>query len=226
MVGYIYRHWIVNDKGIVKSYIGKTRNNPQRRWGSDGKGYYCVNKEGKDSKFWSAIKKYGWNNFNHEIVEEVHSETVEELESLLSQREIYYIDLHGSYRNGYNSTIGGEGIVGVYREYTPEFSLKRRKYMKGTTMLPRTSDYKENMKKVKQGTGLGGDNSNAKQVLCLNTMECFDSCKEAGEWCGCTTISKACRCAQATAGRHPQTGEQLFWIRVVDFWHLMVGWKQ
>ena len=32
--GYIYRHWIVNDKGQEKSYIGQTaKNNPRERDG-------------------------------------------------------------------------------------------------------------------------------------------------------------------------------------------------
>lgn len=42
--GYIYRHWIINDKGIEKSYIGQVYRsnkdvNPQERWGKNGNGY-------------------------------------------------------------------------------------------------------------------------------------------------------------------------------------------
>ena len=45
-----------------KRYIGVTKQKPISRWRTDGSGY-------KDSKyFWRAIKKYGWNNFQHEIL--------------------------------------------------------------------------------------------------------------------------------------------------------------
>lgn len=46
-----------------KQYIGITKQNPpSKRWGSNGVNY-------KDSPhFWSAIQKYGWDNFKHEIL--------------------------------------------------------------------------------------------------------------------------------------------------------------
>jgi len=43
-----------------KIYVGITCRNPNKRW-SNGNGYKYK------SKFWNAIKKYGWNNFEHEI---------------------------------------------------------------------------------------------------------------------------------------------------------------
>lgn len=44
--GYIYRHWIVNDKGQEKSYIGQTaKNNPRERWRHGGSGYIGKNGE-------------------------------------------------------------------------------------------------------------------------------------------------------------------------------------
>ena len=44
-----------------KVYVGLTSMSPEERW-KNGKGY-CNN-----SHFKSAIEKYGWDNFEHEII--------------------------------------------------------------------------------------------------------------------------------------------------------------
>ena len=77
--GYIYRHWLGD-----RSYIGQTYvETPQQRWGKDGKGYY------NQTKFGRAIKKYGWNNFGHEVLLAFECETKEEMDRRLKQmREI------------------------------------------------------------------------------------------------------------------------------------------
>ena len=58
----IYKH---TNKINHKVYIGMT-NNPKRRWANNGKEY--MPKDGCNSRFWGAIKKYGWSNFKHEIL--------------------------------------------------------------------------------------------------------------------------------------------------------------
>lgn len=103
--GYIYRHWIINDKGIEKSYIGQTINELEIRW-QNGLGYTTIN-----SKFSNAIKKYGWNNFHHDIVETVECETKEELKDVLNSLEKTYIETYDSFYNGYNSTTGGDSYI-------------------------------------------------------------------------------------------------------------------
>ena len=100
--GYIYRHWIVNDKGIEKSYIGQTINELEIRW-QKGLGYTSGN-----TKFSRAIKKYGWNNFHHDIVKTVECETKEELKKVLNLLEEEYIETYDSFCNGYNMTTGGD----------------------------------------------------------------------------------------------------------------------
>lgn len=110
--GCIYRHWIVNDKGIEKSYIGlHSGSQPEKdRWGKNGNGYKPQNDK-KFTKFYNAIKKYGWDSFNHVILEWIEAETIEKLMVLLNEKEKYYINQYDSYYNGYNSTFGGEGII-------------------------------------------------------------------------------------------------------------------
>lgn len=109
--GYIYRHWIINDKGIEKSYIGQTYlQTIEQRFGDNGKGYtYDSKKENKeaDHKFARAIRKYGWDAFNHEVVLTIECETEEELIFWLDEWEKWYIEKYNSFYNGYNSTTGG-----------------------------------------------------------------------------------------------------------------------
>ncbi len=82
---YIYRH-ILPD-GL--SYIGKTENIKQRY--RNGEGYR------KCTKFYKAIKKYGWNNIQHEIL----ATTEDEIEARKLEKDL--IEKYDSINNGYNS---------------------------------------------------------------------------------------------------------------------------
>lgn len=98
----IYKH-TNNING--KIYIGQTKQSPIVRWQS-GLGYAPHNND-KDCVFWNAIKKYGWNSFSHDIIEN-GIKTQEEA----NEREMYWIDYYRSYigfdnANGYNMTLGG-----------------------------------------------------------------------------------------------------------------------
>lgn len=73
-----------------KVYIGQTCQKPEHRWGANGNGYR------EQQKFYNAIQKYGWNNFEHIILEECDNEK----EAL--NRESYYIQKYDSINNGYN----------------------------------------------------------------------------------------------------------------------------
>lgn len=85
-----------------KYYIGKAKN-PIERFKSHIRGA----EKGKDFLIHRAIRKYGKENFELEIIEEVLNENVNE-------KEIFYIKQYNSYfkeknSNGYNMTPGGEG---------------------------------------------------------------------------------------------------------------------
>lgn len=59
----------------------------------------------------------------------------------------------------------------------------------------------------------GGNNPNAKAVICVNTGEVFPSALEASEWCGASRqhINRVCRGERKHTGKHPETGEMLEW---------------
>ena len=121
--GYIYRHWIINDEGIEKSYIGQTIHNVKQRWGNNGSNY---TKGEQNHKFARAINKYGWDAFAHKIIGVVEAETEEQLKADLNEWEIYYIDYYDSFYSGYNSNTGGNGYI-----VTDEIRQKRSERMMG-----------------------------------------------------------------------------------------------
>ena len=126
--GYIYRHWIVNDKGEEKSYIGQVYNRtPEQRW-DNGNGYKPRG-NAEPTHFYNAIQAYGWDNFNHKVLFSIECETLEELKFWLDQWEIYYIEKYDSFYNGYNSTLGGGGTVGFH--HSEETKQKQSEAHKG-----------------------------------------------------------------------------------------------
>ena len=147
--GYIYRHWIVKENGEEKSYIGKTILKPQQRWGN-GNGYKP--KPGDEpTHFYNAIKKYGWDNFNHEIIGIVESDTKKQLALDLDEWEKYYIWKYDSFYNGYNSTTGGSNGMVVSDETRRKQSETRRKVLSDPNHYLHSNEFKTKMSEVTKG---------------------------------------------------------------------------
>lgn len=90
-MGIIYKY--TSPSG--KSYIGQTIYSKKIREGKDGKEYR------ECPVFYNAIQKYGIENFSYEILEECDN-------SLLDEKEKYYIKKYDTFNNGYNLTEGGQ----------------------------------------------------------------------------------------------------------------------
>ena len=108
------KEWLVYahiNKTNGKMYVGITSQSVQSRWGLNGNGY-------KDSpKFWNAIKKYGWDNFEHEII----AEHLTEQEAKNFEKALIKSGKLQDDKYGYNMTVGGDGVVGnVVSEETKE----------------------------------------------------------------------------------------------------------
>lgn len=107
----VYKH--TSPKGKV--YIGITQRKPTVRWGKHGEGYKS------NAHFWSAIQKYGWENFTHELI--ATGLTVDEA----GETEKKYIAEYDSAnpKNGYNIALGGQ--YGKRGKETSENISKRMK---------------------------------------------------------------------------------------------------
>jgi group I intron endonuclease len=100
-----------------KVYIGCTVTSLEKRYYEHL--YRCFKTDYK-SKLYNSIKKYGEENFTIQLIEECNIDKIYEIEKK-------YIVEYDSFKNGLNSTLGGEGCLGYI--HSPEI---RRKISKAT----------------------------------------------------------------------------------------------
>lgn len=93
-----YKIYMHKNKVNGKVYIGQTRRELNQRFGKDGSHYVGC------KLFYRAIKKYGWNNFEHVLLEENIKDS-----DTANEREMFYIEKYNSTDNnyGYNILRGG-----------------------------------------------------------------------------------------------------------------------
>lgn len=95
-MGYIY---LATNNINGKQYVGQTKYDIKTRWIQ----HKCEAKRLIPNVYFvRALHKYGIENFSVQELEQCD-------DNKLSEREKYYIDLYDTYKNGYNSTLGGEG---------------------------------------------------------------------------------------------------------------------
>ena len=101
-MGYIYKiENIINHK----IYIGQTTQTIEIRQ----KEHIDAAKYGHNSVIYRAMRKYGVENFIFTEIEKCNDDS-------LDDREIYWISYFDTYNNGYNSTIGGQGVQKYNKE--------------------------------------------------------------------------------------------------------------
>ena len=109
-----------------KVYVGITHHaNPNRRWGYSGQKYtHCV-------KFLNAIKKYGWDNFDHYVICRTDKEKAKAIEITLIA---HYKKLGISY----NLSDGGDGAESITEANRKAISERMQKNhpMKGKHHTP------------------------------------------------------------------------------------------
>lgn len=121
-----------------KSYIGITNNYTRRCYAHRDPNSGCA-------AFAAAVKKYGWNNFTHEIL--VKGITLDEANTLETKFILEYDTLSP---NGYNLTTGG-GVTTLSEE-------TRQKISKSNTGKKHTDEAKQKIAAYRKGkpTGTGG----------------------------------------------------------------------
>lgn len=124
--GKIYK--IINQVNN-KVYIGCTVSSLEKRFYEHL--YRCFKTDYK-SKLYNSIKKYGEENFTIELIEECDVNKIYEIEKK-------YIEQYNSFKNGLNSTFGGEGCLGY--THSPEIRKKISKaVIKGDSHKGKTYD--------------------------------------------------------------------------------------
>ena len=163
----VYIHTFPNRK----VYVGITCTAPKRRWRADGSGYR------KQPVIYHAIKKYGWENVNHEIIDS--NLTKDEA----CKFEMLLIDKLKSNQHefGYNVDNGGQ----TSGSHSPETLEKMRKSILGEKNHNYGKDFsKETREKLSlshKGKKTGADNPAAKSVICLETGEIFPTTVSAAK---------------------------------------------
>lgn len=167
-----------------------------------------------------AIKKYGKNCFEKIVL------CTCDTEKELNEKEIFYIEKEGTFKNGYNMTKGGEGMLGhkqseasrlkaslsrkQHYKNNPELAIKLSKLAKEKIgnknpffgkKLSQSHIDKLTIERVKAITG--ANNPSAVKLICIETKEIFLTAKDAAIFCGLkysTTILKAAKGQRKKAG--------------------------
>ena len=201
----VYQH---KNKINGKVYIGITMQEPEQRWGSNGINYKS------SPHFYSAIQKYGWNNFEHNIL----FQNLTKEEACKKEQELIAKFNSMNREFGYNSTSGGDVFTmneetkqkisqsmmgnknGLGHPYSEEKKKKISEAQKGRHLTeehkqklseaakkrhtPCSEQAKKNIKKA----------SHKKPVYCEELDTVFESVQECSRQLGipATNISKLC----------------------------------
>lgn len=213
-----YTVYIHKNKINGKLYVGQTCQNPEKRW-EGGKGYET------SSKFYNAILKYGWDNFEHIIIDtnltQIEANNLEEnlIKTYKTQEDDFGYNIKAGGNNFKHSEetkrkIGEANKIALKGQHWSEErkQLMSEKFSGENNPFFGKHHSEESLEKISQNRkGKGG-----KRIVCLNTGEVFDCMMDAARWCGLKTsasIGQVCNKTgkQKTAGKHPVTGEKLYW---------------
>ncbi len=105
-----------------KEYIGYTKQGIEKRWVQHIK--YAENNKNKLTLS-NAILKYSANNWEHKVLFETDNKVI------ALEKEKYYIEKFDTFKNGYNSTTGGEGGYNYSEEARKKMSKAKKGKMLG-----------------------------------------------------------------------------------------------
>ena len=202
---------MINDK----VYIGQTVKNVKKRFI-----HHCSDaRKGSNTHLHRAMRKYGVENFHIIEIEKVVADNIQSLNSKLNERETFYINQYNSMDNGYNLTLGGDGMLGYKHTEIQKKKLSdawdddRKDKMSKRVSGINNPQYGKKRPEISKRMS-GANNHCSKSVICLNTSVVFDTLKEAANWCGLKSYSSIAHHLAGkhnSSGRHPKTGEKLVW---------------
>lgn len=155
IIYFVYCHTNIKNN---KKYFGITCREPIKRWGHNGCNY-------KSSQhFYSAIQKYGWNNFIHEVMFTFNNkEEAEAMErELIIKFKTYIPDF------GYNIELGGN--------YKGKHSKDTCKKISDSKIgKPRDEYTRQKVSNSLKGLLVGSKNKRSKKVICIDNGKIYDS---------------------------------------------------
>lgn len=176
-MAYIYK--ITNDIND-KVYIGKTEFSLEKRWREHCND--CFRERNEKRPLYAAMRKYGTKNFHISLIEETDNP---------ENREKYWIEQYGSFKYGYNATLGGDAkryldydlIIATYQEVknaketaklvgAHEDSVRKILKQKGVSILD-----SQTVIKAKYGKSVAMLNKDTNAILHIFTDQ-----SEAGRW--------------------------------------------
>lgn len=184
---YVYMH--IN-KINNKKYIGITKQTPATRWGRNGQRYDDC------PRFWNAIQKYGWENFEHKIL---YQNKTQDEACLLEHQLIEKYDTTNS-ECGYNLTTGGEKHYTFSNEVKKKISEQKMGDKNPQWGTHRTEEEKEYLSKFQRDLVAKGG-QHAKKVFCIDTETIYYSCKEATRNTGSGNERQATHIADVCNGK-------------------------
>lgn len=137
-MSYIYK---ITNLINGKQYVGQTSLTIQDRF----KEHLKDSRKQLDRPLYRAINKYGEENF---IIEEIEECSLD----IVNEREIYWIDKLGTYSNGYNATLGGEGRPLI--DYSLIYDLYVNKKMTLIDIRRQTGHDVKRISKILQAKGI------------------------------------------------------------------------
>lgn len=178
----IYLH---RNKSNGKVYIGQTIQSIENRW-KNGNGYKPC------TYFYKAIQKYGWENFDHIILEQNENWTQEELNN--KEKEYILLFKANNPQFGYNICEGGSNISPnalpkalEWMKNHPEFGKAR-----AADMLKWQREHPKEALEMRKINAAKASNARKRKVKCIETEEIFESASEAARKTPNTTQSKIC----------------------------------
>lgn len=149
----------------------------------------------QDSKFYRSIRKYGWDNFEWSVLYQSKDK-----QHTLKEMESYFINEYDSFHNGYNSTLGGDGIFGlihteeskikisqgnkISKPQTPEHSKKIGDALRGKKKQPHTEDTKRKISQSNKGVSKPMSEQHKMNLKCHqnNSLKVFcPHCNKEGQ---------------------------------------------
>lgn len=188
-----YCVYIHTNKKNGKVYIGITSQTLLQRSGKGGKNYI------ESRRFWNAIKTYGWNGFDHDIIIADLSRKTAEL------FEIAFISIYNATdsRYGYNLESGGN----IQKRHSQDTRAKMSESHKSEYMTP-----EQHLKRSE--AVMGGKHPRARTVLCVTTQKRYSCAMDAERDTG-VSHSHIAACCRGRYGRKTsgkaEDGTPLVW---------------